>query len=491
MVSPARAGAVLLLALPGAWTAGQEVSTSPSPSTPAAITIFNGGFAVVRQTLSLNLKAGINHITFTGATAHIEPDSIILRDLEKRRKLQILEQNYRNDPLTEDRLLFLNEGKTLEFRQQVWDGQGYQERFVPAKVIRSGYGNQPGAIVEVEGHLQFGLPGEPVFPGLEQDTILKPTLDWALKTNKPGNSPAELSYVTSGMEWHADYNVVAAPKGDTVDLVGWITIENKCGREFEDARIKLMAGDVHKIASNLPMIVVSGGIGYAARNALQPVTEKAFDEYHLYTIERPTTLHDSESKQVEFVAASGIKSSRLYIYNGAAASSYPADYEQIRSDARYGTESNPKVWVMQEFRNSKANHLGMPLPKGRVRFYRRDDQGQMEFTGENSIDHTPADETFRVYTGNAFDIVGKRRQTDYKMGARRHALDESFEIRLRNHKQEAVEVKVVEPLYRGSNWEISQKTSPYRKLDSQTIEFAVTIPPQGEQVVTYTVHYWW
>jgi hypothetical protein len=457
----------------------------------------NDNFAVVRQTIPLDLKAGINQITFNDATAHIEPDSVILRDLTGRRVLRVLEQNYRNDPLSQELLLFLNEGKVLEFETGEWvDNQGQEHHpTVQGRLIRSGYQGQGTPIVEVNGRLQFQLPGTPVFSALGHDTILKPTLNWLLETDKPGSSVAELSYVTAGMSWHADYNVVAPPKGDTIDLVGWVTLENKTGKEFDNARIKLMAGDVNKITPNAVQIVSKVVAGYAARQAEAAVTEKAFDEYHLYALERPTTLRDRETKQVEFVVASGVKSKRLYVYNGAALDNrygygYYA-YEQIRADSNYGIQSNSKVWVMQEFKNSKANHLGMPLPKGRLRFYRQDDDGQMEFTGENVIDHTPADETVRVYTGNAFDVVDERRRVDYKVDSARRFADESFEIKVRNHKKEAVEVRVVEKLYRGTNWELTQKTREYAKLDSQTIEFAVPVPADGQQIVTYTVHYSW
>jgi len=196
---------------------------------------------------------------------------------------------------------------------------------------------------------------------------------------------------------------------------------------------------------------------------------------------------------VEFIRAAGIQSQRIYVYDGMKIDSNYRNYnmEYVRNLESYGVESNPKVWVMQEFKNSKANHLGMPLPKGRLRFYRQDDDGQMEFTGENVIDHTPSDETIRVYTGNAFDIVGERRRVDYKVDSFRRFADESFEIKVRNHKKEAVEVRVVEKLYRGTNWELTQKTRDYAKLDSQTIEFAVPVPADSEQVVTYTVHYTW
>ncbi|PYX68462.1 MAG: hypothetical protein DMG78_24930 [Acidobacteria bacterium] len=228
--------------------------------------------------------------------------------------------------------------------------------------------------------------------------------------------------------------------------------------------------------------------------AVPNVTEKAFDEYHLYTLEHSTTLRDRETKQVEFIHASGVATKQLYIYDGAKIdpNRYNGwNWENIRNDHSYGTESNPKIWVMREFVNSEANHLGMPLPNGRVRFYRHNDDGQVEFTGENMIDHTPKDETIRIYTGNAFDVTGERRRTNYTVETSRTTATETFEIRVRNHKKEAVEVRVVEHLYRGKNWEITTKSDEYKKKDSQTVEFPVTIPPDGEKVITYTARYTW
>jgi hypothetical protein len=289
---------------------------------------------------------------------------------------------------------------------------------------------------------------------------------------------------------------VAPEKGDLVDIVGWITMDNRSGRTFENARIKLMAGDVNKIQPGAmrgrqvsQMVAVTAGDAFAP-----PVTEKAFDEYHLYTLERSTTLRDRETKQVEFIHAAGVAAKQVYIYDGAKIdpNRYNGwNWENIRNDHNYGTESNPKIWVMREFVNSQANHLGMPLPKGRVRFYRHGDDGQVEFTGENMIDHTPRDETIRVYTGNAFDVAGERRRTNYTVDVNRREATESFEIKVRNHKKEPVDVRVVERLYRGSNWEVSAKSDEFKKKDSQTIEFPVTITPDGEKKITYTAHYTW
>jgi hypothetical protein len=492
-----------------------EDKSSPSHDDAAALTIYNQSFAVVRQTLPLDLKSGTNQLEITDITAHLEPDSVILRDLKSGRDLRILEQNYRSDVASQGRLLALYEGKTIEFLVPDKDGN---RRLMPGKIIRSGYiphyeaysaydqqyrqaqqayvvaGNgEP--IIEIDGKLQFGLPGQPVFPALSTDTILKPTLSWLLQSDRPGNTNAEFSYVTGGMSWHADYNVVAPVSGNLLDIVGWVTLDNQTGKTFSNAHIKLMAGDVNKLQPG-------DFNGMAAKDALvslrmeapaPAVTERSFDEYHLYTLERPSTLYDRETKQVEFVRATGVPSQRLYVYDGVKIDQNYRGYSQenIRDMENFGVQSNSKIWSMVEFKNSKENHLGLPLPKGRVRFYRRDTDGQLEFTGENLIDHTPSDETIRLYTGNVFDAVGERKRTAYHLERNAHWMDESFEIKLRNHKKEPMEIRVVEHLYRWTNWDIQKTSDPFNKLDSKTVEFRVKVPPDGEKVVTYTAHYSW
>jgi hypothetical protein len=277
-------------------------------------------------------------------------------------------------------------------------------------------------------------------------------------------------------------------------VIGWITMRNQSGKTFENARIKLLAGDVSKIQAGQPVNRLYAAEAKAIEaDAMAPVVrEKSFDEFHLYTLAHPTTLKDEETKQVEFVRATGVHAQRLFIYDGAQTSQY-AYYspEQIRQDASYGTASNPKVWVIEEFKNSESNHLGVPLPKGRLRFYRRDTDGRLEFVGENSVDHTPKDEIIRVYTGNAFDVTGERKRTNYRVNSAEHWMDESFEIRLRNHKKEPVELRAVEHLYRWSNWKITEQSSNFEKKDARTLEFPVTIAADREQVITYTVHYSW
>ena len=478
-----------------------------------ALTIYNQQFGVVRQGMSLNLREGANHVDVTDITGHVEPDSVILRSLDAGRQLKILEQNYRNDPVTQQLLLSLYEGKTIDFvlpDKEIVKGKIIRSGFVPhSAAAYSMYGQayyqaqmayaQSGGgepVIEVNGQLQFILPGQPIFPTLADDTILKPTLSWELATDKPGTAPAELSYVTGGMNWASSYNVIAPPSGNELEMVGWVTLDNQSGKTFRDARIKLMAGDVNKVQpGGLPMngrnFVAMESLGGAVGRPV--VTEKAFDEYHLYTLENSTTLHDRETKQVEFVRAAGIQSKTAYVYDGLRLDQNYASWtmETIRGQEGYGVLSNPKVWVVQEFKNSSDNHLGLPLPKGRVRFYRRDQDGQLEFTGENEIDHTPKDEMIRIYTGNAFDLAGERHRINYKMDSGARWVDENFEIKIRNHKSSTAEVRIVEHLYRWTNWDISKNSDPFTKVDSQTIAFTVKIPPDGEKTVDYQVHYSW
>lgn len=477
-----------------------------------SLTIYNQQFAVVRNTIPLNLTGDVTSISFTGITSHLEPDSVILRDPTGETNLRILEQNYRGDVASQDLLLSLYEGKTIDF--QTVGPNGTPGPIVQGKIIRSGYipqsdlsssynpyyqpqyngsgaSNQP--LIEVNGRLQFSLPGTPLFPQLTDDSILKPTLEWSIASDKPGPVNAELAYVTGGMSWKAAYNVVAPDTGTKLDLTGWVTIENQSGLDFPSARIKLMAGDVSKIQQN-GQYGNFDAVSMSQNPGTPQVTQKAFDDYHLYTLPLPTTLRDRETKQVEFVRASNVDSDTIYTYDGLQIdqSQYSGwGYDNIRNRREYGTESNPKVAVVREFKNSADNNLGVPLPAGRVRFYRKDTDGQLEFLGEQDIDHTPKDEIIRVTTGNAFDLVGSRTQTDYKIDTQTDTLDESFSIVVKNHKAEPVDVRVIEHLYRALSWDIRNNSDPFVKKDSRTIEFRVQIPPDGEKTVTYSVHYTW
>ena len=440
-----------------------------------ALTIYNGGYAVVRETLPIDLKSGLNQVSFAGATAQVEADTVILRDVAGKAEFQILEQSYRNDPVSQAMLLSLFEGQTLEF---VRHETNKPDQVISGKVVRSGFvpgGRFVEPIIEVDGKLQFLLPGQPRFPSLGNDNVLKPTLNWKLNSASSGKISAEVAYLSKGFTWEASYNLVATDQSDLLDVVGWVTMNNQSGMTFADAKLKLMAGDVHRVA-DAGIQPFGGAMPMAASVVMadRVVTEKSFDEFHLYTLGNPVTLRDKETKQVEFVRATGVKASRLFVY-----------------DAAYQGEAG-KVQVYREFKNTEANKLGLALPKGKVRFYSQDADRQLEFVGENQIDHTPKDEVIRVLTGNSFDLVGEHRVTNTNEDGANRVATQTVEVKVRNRKKEPVEIRVIEHAgLWGNNWTLTAQSQPHEKKDASTFEFRVPLQPDEEKVITYTIRYTW
>jgi len=508
---------VLLFAAPiGFSQQSQAGSPLASPASdeqaPVALTIYNQSFAVARTSLDLDLQPGLNEITTTRVTGALEPDSVVLRNAATRAPIQVLEQNYDAGIVNQQWLLQKYEGKTIDF--QVSTPQGLQA--LPGKIIRAGFnrpatyaangqyinGQQGEPLIEFNGHMQFSLPGLPLFPSATDGLLLKPTLRWQINSNSAAHIAAELAYITGGFGWDATYNVIAPDNpnvtaAEKVDVLGWVTIHNQSGSDFTQARIKLMAGDVAKIREGGGY---GGGMGALAKNALvmedavssPAVTQKAFDDFHLYDLNRTVALRDGETKQVQFIDASDVSMKRNYVYNGLGAQIQPIYPGNVYQNQGYGLgNENTKVVVVEEIKNSEPNHLGMPLPAGRVRLYRRDADGQMEFVGESLIGHTPAEETVKIPTGSAFDLKGTRRQTNFHVNCNGHEMDESFEITVSNQKLHPVTVSVIEQMYRCENWEITSKTSDFKKRDSHTLEFPLQVPAKGKTVLTYTVHYTW
>ncbi|MFV0338134.1 MAG: DUF4139 domain-containing protein [Chthoniobacterales bacterium] len=455
-----------------------------------SLTIYNQNFGVVRENIPMQLKKGLNQINFTEITSSLEPGSVILRDPAGKVAVNIIEQTYRNDPASEELLLSFFEGKEISFQAERDDEiKEIKGTIVRAPLSKTGI----SPIVSVGGQLQFFLPGRPVFPNLSDDSILKPTLNWTLQSDQDLDGSLQLSYITAGFSWLADYNLVLPEKGNTLTLIGWITLKNNTGRNFENAKIKLLAGDVQKFQNPQPKMKIWAKTA-AADTFSAPVEEKAFDEYHLYTLARPLTLRDRQTTQVEFIHADNVAGKLIYIYDGSGLNAdmfrnYAAP--QLRSMRVLPSRDNKKVGIYREFENSEKNNLGIPLPKGRVRFYRTNTGDDLEFIGENQIDHTPRNETLKIYTGDAFDLVGERIQTNYTGSSKNNIATESFEIKLRNRKEEAVTIRVVESLLRNTNWEITEASAEWKKVDSQQINFNIEVPADGEKTLTYTVRYTW
>jgi len=339
--------------------------------------------------------------------------------------------------------------------------------------------------------VRFALPGQPVFEGIDAGAFLKPSLVWQLFSKKAGDCAVEISYITAGMSWEATYSLIAPEEGsDEFDLSGWISLRNDTGITFENADVKLIAGDVQKVREDYEMKrAYPAAVAYAMEDAGAMPEERAFDEFHLYTLPRPVLLRQSELKQVEFIRAPGVKGRRYYTYNPTVGY---ACYNNVMPDPDYGTTTDKKVGVRIEISNSETNNLGVPLPKGRLRLYRTDEKdGRREFTGENRIDHLPKNELLKLDMGQAFDLVGERKRIDFSVDTTAKRMTESFEIKLRNRKEAPVEINVVESLYRAANWKITESSLKHTKVDANLIEFVVPVAADSETVLTYTVNYSW
>ncbi len=460
---------------------------------PVSLTIYNQDFAVARTSVDLALQPGPNEVTTTEVTSQLEPDSVVLRDASGKHDFSVVEQNYDAAIVNQDWLLQKYEGQTIDFQTNTYiDDKTHTQTpiLVRGKILRA---NPP--LIDVAGKMQFQLPGTPVFPASTNGLLLKPTLRWQIASDRAASFPAELSYITRGFTWSATYNLVAnagaSSTTEPMDIVGWITMQNNSGVDFPAARIQLMAGNVAKIQpEQRPYMLAMARSVVVNGNAA--VTQQNLDEYHLYDLNRTTSLHNGETKQVEFLTAKAIPVTRRYEYDATPEfQSYDGGPGGYIMDSRYGVNGNGHVAVINEFTNSTANHLGVPLPAGRIRLYRRDKGGAMQFAGEAEITHTPRNEKVRFATGDAFDIKGKRTQTDFKVDTDHRSMDESFSIEVKNQKSEPVTVTVIEHLYRAANWEVTHNSAHYTKRNSSTMEFPITVKPESSTTVTYTVHYTW
>lgn len=453
-----------------------------------AVTIYNENLAVIRDSVPIELKAGDTKVTYDRATAQVIPDSVVLRDPAGVAEFSLREQSYRNDPVSQGLLLSLFEGQEISFQKVFADGK---VREIPGKVIRSGY--QPGGrkssspVIETRKGLQFSLPGEPLFPSLGDDSILRPTLSWILGAQEESFFEGQLSYLSRGLTWEASYNLVAPEEGELVALSGWITANNRSGTAFEDAKLKLVAGDVNVVQDVYAGRTMRGKVMAAESFALdEAVQQKAFDDFHLYTLPRPITLRDQETKQVEFLRSAQVQASKTYLYDPV-----PFRYQGGKNTLRADQQFSKDVGIYWNFSNTEENGLGVAMPGGKVRFYREDSEdGNLEFVGENRIDHTARNEDLKIYTGNAFDLVGERKVRDFEFNDPEGWVRESIEITLKNRSQKPQTITAREHLWRWSNWQIESETD-FEKRDSKTVEFTKTLKPDEVVMFSYRVIYSW
>ena len=457
-------------------------------SSATEVTVYNSNLGVVKEVRPIVLKNGINEIKVEDVAAQIDPTSVHFKSLTAPDAVTVLEQDFRYDLASPDAILNRYLGKEIEL-QRVSGRDGEKVDSVKGILLS----NSNGRVIQSGGKILINPPGNPVLTELPEGLLTKPTLVWKLNSTKGGSHDGEISYMTAGMSWSADYVLVADKDDAKGDLTAWTTVVNNSGATYKDAKLKLVAGDVHR--AEAPMraygMMKARAMDMAAAETAPNMRESSFFEYHMYTLARPTTLEQNSSKQVEMASAANIPIRKIFVYDGAENLYYGGFGSSGYWDPNYGLQSNKKVSVILELDNKKSSGLGIPLPKGRVRVYKKDDDGSLQFAGEDSIDHTPKDEKVRVKMGEAFDLVGERKRSDYSSDLNRRRFEETFEIKLRNHKDSDATVKVVEHLYRWNNWKIVDSSAKYEKKDAQTIEFSVPVAKDGESVVTYTVKYSW
>src|SRR5262245_9048486 len=432
--------------------------------TSVALTVYNQDLALVKDTRTVALARGESTLRFEDVAARIEPSSVAVRS--PTGPVTVVEQNYVFDLISPEKLMAKYVGQEVDL---VETDEALKTQTTRATLLST----NGGYVYRIGDRIAVGHPGRVVLPKLPEELYSRPTLLWRIAAERATEYQLEVSYLTTGVSWEADYVLLLATDDSTGDLTAWVTLTNQSGARYDDATLKLVAGQINR-AREPEIAAMASGAVFRAKPAPQ-FTEEGFFEYHLYTLDRRATVADNESKQMELLEARGIALTKKFLVVGQ-----PAWFRSKTGDLG----RNLPVGVFLEFKNAEKNHLGMPLPAGTVRVYKQDKSGAQQLVGEDRIRHTPRDETLTIKTGDAFDVVATRTQTDYKvLGTKPWDAEVAFEVQLRNHKSEAITVTLREPV--GGDWKIVESSHPAIKVDSRTLGFEVAVPADGEATVRY------
>ena len=446
-----------------------------------AVTVYNEGTALIRETRALQLDAGINRILIRDVAATIDPTSVRMTSLSDPAGTLVLEQNYSYDLVNSAALLsrYIDES----IRITGGDGSVYSGELLSGRENEAILRAENGEIVVV--NLQEARDIR--FPALPDALITRPTLQWLLQSASAGEQQVALTYLAGDMNWTADYNLLLSPDQSSLDLSGWVTLNNHSGRAFEDARLKLVAGDLNRIQPPLMAAEAREMAFDMAGQGGGGVAQRELFEYQLYEIARPVTLGNNETKQIEFVSGAGLPARSFYVFDKSP--DFGAYYSPIDYPEGFGVDDSEDIQSWLAFSTGAADGLGADLPAGRIRVYQRDADGAGLLIGENRINHTPEGDDLEIMLGRSFDLAGERTQTDYQLLSRDVAR-ERFEIALTNRKDgETVEIRVRERLYRWSDWQIVESSAEYKKLNASTVEFRVEVGPGADITLSYTVQY--
>jgi hypothetical protein len=457
-----------------AQAADGNITTTLADQTDLALTVYNSNLSLVRDVRQLTLPSGESLLRFMDIAASINPATVHFRSLTEPAKLNVLEQNYEYDLLDPNKLLqkFVGRDVTLVRRKMT---SGTTE-FEDVKATLLSLNGAP--VWKIGNEIVTGVSYESIrFPEMPENLYERPTLLWTLQNSGARRHRVEASYLTSNLSWSADYVLNVAKDETSGDLDGWVTLVNHSGTAFKNASLQLVAGDIHRVVAQYAMDEVRAMKSIAgAANAPAPFQQESFSEYHLYSLNRRTSIFDQESKQISLLNASHFPMRKVYVVNGQ---SY-----YYRSVVQPGAPVKDPVQVFYKFKNEEKAGLGMPLPAGTIRVYQQDSRGGSLFAGEDHIDHTPKDEEISLHIGNAFDIVAERKQTDYKKLSDR-LYEFEYEITVRNHKDAPISVEVNEPI--GGDWEMVNSTYKFTKTAAFAAQFDVPVDKDGTSVLKYRV----
>ena len=473
-IKTSRGLAMMLLLITTASAQTPLHTTNAKDRQSVNVTVYNSNIALVRETRSLTLPSGRVALRFSDVASQIRPETVHLASLSAAGSLQILEQNYKYDLLNPAKLLDKYVGRELTLVMRRYENN--TEVFTPVQATL--LANNGGQVWRINNQIVINPTNivETRFPDLPANLVATPTLVWDVENENPRTQTVEASYLTNGMNWQSDYVLVLNADDAHGDLQGWVTLTNASGVGFENAQLQLVAGNLNRVGNDQMYGVADSIAGAPAEKSRVQFKEKAFFEYHLYTLQRPASVREQETKQVSLLEAAGFNVSKEFVINGQAY--YYSGYDSP------GTVINEKVGVYVQFRNSQNNKLGMPLPAGTIRLYQKDDDGSQQFIGEDRIEHTPKDEDLRIKVGDAFDIVAERKETDYKV-LPRGVYEYAYEIKIRNHKSHPVTVIVNEPL--GGDWKMLSSSFKAEKTSSSIARFLVPVEKDGEAILTYRV----
>ncbi|MES2298938.1 MAG: DUF4139 domain-containing protein [Pseudomonadota bacterium] len=469
---PPSAALVLALAVSNACAQGVEQRSTLAEQKSVAITIYNNDLALIKDQRVLQLPAGVSTLAFRDVSARMRPETALLRSLSGPGSLTVQEQNFDFDLLTPQSLLQKYVGQNVAVvRTNPTTGQDSSEA---AQVLAA----NNGVVLKIGDRIETGVPGRIVFDGVPAKLRDRPTLLMQLENSGRAQQDVELSYLSGGLGWKADYVVELNPADDKLDISGWVTLTNTSGATYRNAKLQLVAGDVNQ--ANVQRVQVTGSMVRAAPAPMQKakMAEESLFEYHLYTLNRPTTIAENQTKQVALLSAAEVPARKEFLLKG-----FPYYY----SDAAGELGQKLKVGVFVEFDNRDSAHLGMPLPKGVIRVYKKDGAGNAQFIGEDNVDHTPKNEKVRLKLGDAFDVTADKKQTDFKKvsGSSKYnyVFESAYEIKFKNAKKEAVIVTVQEPM--PGDWQILSESQAHTKDASNTAVWKVSVPAEGSTTLVY------